>query len=63
MSLYPTRASKNAARIAVYDLETTTDLQKVYLCGYYDGVKYRYWESKPLPPEHPDSAVALFGSI
>ena len=62
MSLYPTRASKNSARIAVYDLETTTDLQKVYLCGYYDGTTYRFWESKPLPPEHPDSAVAQFGS-
>ena len=60
MSLCPQRHSKNSIPIAVYDIETTTDLKKVYLVGYYDGTTYKYWESEPLSPENPDSALALF---
>ena len=44
----------------VYDIETTTDLCRVYLVGWYNGDNYRYWESEPLPPENPNSAMAQF---
>lgn len=44
----------------VYDLETTTDLTRVYLAGWYDGREYRYFESLPLPPDSPGSAVDQF---
>jgi hypothetical protein len=30
------------------------------MVGYYNGKTYRYWESKPLPPEHPESALMQF---
>ena len=44
----------------VYDIETTTDLTKCFLVGWYDGTNYRKWESQLLPPEHPDSAISQF---
>ena len=44
----------------VYDIETTTNLREVYLVGWYDGTEYKYWESKPLPPEDPRSAISQF---
>src|SRR4029077_5128689 len=47
-------------RFAVYDLETTTDLEKVYLVGFYDGIEYRYFESKPMKPAEEGSAVDQF---
>lgn len=45
---------------AVYDLETTTDLEKVYLVGFYDGSEYRYFESEPKKPQEKGSAVDQF---
>jgi hypothetical protein len=60
MSLYPERPSRNSRPIAVFDIETTTDLQRVYLVGFFDGANYRYWESKPLHPANSRSALALF---
>lgn len=44
----------------VYDIETTTDLREVYLVGWYNGTEYKFWESKPLPPEDPRSAISQF---
>lgn len=44
----------------VYDIETTTDLRNVYLVGWYNGEDYKYWESLPLPPEDPRSAISQF---
>jgi len=60
MSLYPKPKRQNNRSIAVYDIETTTDLQRVYMVGYYDGNQYRFWETKPLPPTDEHSALALF---
>jgi len=45
---------------AVYDIETLPTLDRVYLVGFYDGESYRYFESKPLLPQHPASAVSQF---
>ena len=58
--LRPLSGSRKIKPFAVYDLETTVDLQNVYLVGWYDGKVYKYWESKPLPPSHPKSCVTAF---
>ena len=60
MSLEPLRKRSKIQPFEVYDIETTTDLKNVYLVGWYDGSKYAYWESVPLPPENPSSAMAQF---
>lgn len=44
----------------VFDIETTTDLTKVYLVGWYDGIDYKFWESEPLPPEDSQSAMTQY---
>jgi len=44
----------------VYDIETTTDLKRVYLVGHYDGNGFKYFESPPLPPEDPSSAMTQY---
>lgn len=61
-SLYLTPLTSKPKRkpFAVYDLETTTDLERVYLCGFYDGDRYRYFESKLMLPEKRGSAVDQF---
>jgi hypothetical protein len=58
--LEPLRKRSKIQPFEVYDIETTTDLKRVYLVGWYNGVDYQYWESIPLPPEHPESAMSLF---
>ena len=60
MSLYPKPKRPNNRRLAVYDIETTTDLSRVYMVGFFDGTEYRYWESKPLHPGHKQCALSLF---
>ena len=60
MPLEPLRKQGKIKPFEVYDIETTTDLKKVYLVGWFDGDRYEYWESPPLPPEHTDSAMAQF---
>lgn len=59
-SFGPLRYQRKDKPFEVYDLETTTDLKRVYLAGWYDGANYRVFESEPLPPEDPRSAVSLF---
>lgn len=58
--LKPLTGSRKVKPFSVYDIETTTDLQNVYLVGWYDGCKYKYWESPPLPPADKQSAVTQF---
>jgi hypothetical protein len=58
--LTPLSSTKREKRNWVYDLETTTDLQKVYLVGCYDGETYRYFESVPMYPEDDGGAVDQF---
>jgi hypothetical protein len=58
--LEPLRKRSKIQPFEVYDIETTTDLKNVYLVGWYNGSKYAYWESLPLPPENPASAMAQF---
>ena len=60
MSLDPLRSRPKIKPYAVFDIETSTDLKRVYLVGYYDGRSYRFWESSPLPPDNPKSAITLF---
>ena len=60
MSLEPTQYKSKIKPFEVYDIETTTDLKNVYLVGWYDGNHFRYWESKPLPPSNPASAMAQY---
>ena len=60
MSLYPKPKRPNNRSIAVYDIETTTDLQRVYMVGYFDGSNYRFWESKALPPTDKQGALSCF---
>ena len=60
MGLKPLAKKGKIKPYAVWDIETTTDLKRVFLVGYYDGRDYRHWESKPLPPENPDSAIAQY---
>ena len=60
MPLEPLRKRGKIRPFEVFDIETTTDLKRVYLVGWYNGIVYRYWESVPLPPEHPESAMAKF---
>jgi hypothetical protein len=56
----PSRYQRKDKPFEVYDIETTTDLKRVYLVGWFDGSQYRYFESAPLPPEDPRSAVSAF---
>ena len=56
----PTGIVRKDGPFETYDIETTTDLSSVYLVGWYNGTDYRYWESPPLPPEDPRSAVSQF---
>ena len=44
----------------VYDIETTTDLMKCFLVGWYNGREYKHFESVPLPPDDARSAVSQF---
>jgi hypothetical protein len=60
VSLDPIKKRRKLQEFDCFDIETTTDLTKVYLVGWYDGTKYLFWESLPLPPEHPDSAISKF---
>jgi len=51
-------------QMAVIDLETSTDLEKVYLAGFYDGATYKHFEdrqgdtSEPHYPEEAPGAVS-----
>ena len=56
----PKTYSKPERPFEVYDIETSIDLAKCYLVGWYDGKFYRYWESMPLPPDNENSAVSQF---
>ena len=56
----PKKTKAKRRPFEVYDIETTIDLKRAYLVGWYDGFNYKYWESEPLPPEDPKSAVAQF---
>jgi hypothetical protein len=56
----PKCGPKKSNKFAVYDIETTTDLKKVYLVGFFDGASYRYFESVPLPPNDFRSAISQF---
>lgn len=58
--LTPLTGKIRTRNYAVYDLETTTDLQKVFMVGFYDGAKYRYFESKPTFPEDAGGALDQF---
>lgn len=60
MSLYPKPKRPNNRKLAVYDIETTTDLSRVYMVGFFNGSTYRYWETKPLAPTDKRGALALF---
>lgn len=60
MSLEPLRKKPKPKAFAVFDIETTTDLKRVYLVGYHDGRNYRYWESEPLAPDNRTSALSQF---
>jgi hypothetical protein len=60
VSLEPLRKRGKIKPFEVYDIETSTDLKRVYLVGWYNGIDYRYWESEPLEPSHPDSAMSRF---
>lgn len=44
----------------VYDLETTTDLERVYLVGFASQWEYRFFESEPKYPEQSGSPVDQF---
>lgn len=59
-TLEPLTKKPKKRLFSVYDIETTVDLQSVYLLGYYDGLRYTVYESEPLPPEHPNSPVTQF---
>jgi hypothetical protein len=60
MPLERLRGKPTIKPFEVYDIETTTDLKNVYLVGWYNGSRYRFWESQPLPPDNPDSAISQF---
>ena len=60
MSLDPIKKRRKLQEFECFDIETTTDLKKVYLAGWYDGITYKVWESIPLPPEHENSAISQF---
>jgi len=60
MPLEPLRKQGKIKPFEVYDIETSTDLKRVYLVGWYNGNDYLRWESEPLPPDNPDSAMAKF---
>lgn len=46
--------------VATYDIETTTDLTKVFLVGFYDGARYFFFESEPTEPEKDGGAIDQF---
>ena len=58
--LTPLSGARKVRRYATYDIETTPDLQRVYLLGFFDGESYRYFESEPTFPELDGSAVDRF---
>lgn len=58
--LTPLRGKIRSRNYAVYDLETTKDLQRVFLAGFFDGSSYRYFESKPTFPELVGGALDQF---
>lgn len=58
--LRPIKGRPRPVKIAVYDIETMPDLQRVYLVGFYDGEHYRYFESLPMRPEEDGSAIDKF---
>jgi hypothetical protein len=60
MALERLKAKGKIKPFEVFDIETSTDLKLVYLVGWYNGTDYLYWESKPLPPDSPDSAMSKF---
>jgi hypothetical protein len=60
VTLEPIKTKGKIKPFEVYDIETTTDLKRVYLVGWYDGRQYKYWESEPLPPEDDKGAMAQF---
>jgi len=53
-------------QFAVFDIETTTDLEKTYLTGFYDGAIYRVFEDKcgdtsgPHFPEDARGSISQF---
>lgn len=55
--LTPLKGKTKGRDYAVYDLETTSDLQRVFLAGFYDGSRYRYFESNPTFPETSGGAL------
>lgn len=59
-SLKPLTTRNKRKPFSTFDIETTTDLKKVYLAGYYNGKEFRFWESIPLPPEDPASPITQF---
>lgn len=59
--LRPLKRSKARLRpFCTYDIETLTDLEHVYLLGFFDGTIYRHFESKPMRPESPGSPIDQF---
>ena len=60
MSLEPLHTRPKIKPFEVFDIETTTDLKRVYLVGWYNGRDYKWWESNPLPPEDKGSAISQF---
>lgn len=58
--LHPLRTKAHRVPFATFDIETTTDLKRVWIVGYYDGKHFQYWETEPLPPEHPASPITQF---
>ena len=60
MPLAPITRHGKIKPFEVYDIETTTDLKKVYLVGWHNGTDFKFWESEPLAPDDPDSAMSQF---
>lgn len=58
--LTPLRGKPKQHSFNTFDIETTTDLERVYLLGWYDGVTYRYFESEPKHPEAEGSPIDQF---
>lgn len=65
--LKPLTGAVKTHKFAVFDLETTVDLEKCYLVGFADGCEYRWFDvtdsndsSVPFYPEHRTGPVAQF---
>lgn len=56
----PRKGGLRDTPFSVYDIETSTDLKRVYLVGWYNGTVYKKWESLPLPPDNEASALSQF---